>query len=70
MGMVSKYTKFSEIECIYIMMYIGPTKTVLNSYGNYLPSNWNEESGCADCWQDMISLAEVKVFIQSKYIAL
>jgi len=38
----------------------GPTKAILNSYGNYLPKNWNEESGCADCWDNMISLSDVK----------
>ncbi|XP_021950567.1 procollagen-lysine,2-oxoglutarate 5-dioxygenase 1 [Folsomia candida] len=38
----------------------GPTKTVLNSYGNYLPTNWNEESGCASCWDEMTTLADIK----------
>lgn len=38
----------------------GPTKTILNSYGNYLPSNWNEESGCASCWDEMTTLANLK----------
>ncbi|CAL8072484.1 unnamed protein product [Orchesella dallaii] len=37
----------------------GPTKHILNSYGNYLANNWNEESGCASCWEDMISLTEL-----------
>lgn len=50
----------------------GPTKHILNSYGNYLANNWNEESGCASCWDDMISLTEVAVcshaYFSEKYI--
>jgi len=43
----------------------GPTKHILNSYGNYLANNWNEESGCASCWEDMISLTEIAVSSQT-----
>ncbi len=52
----------------------GPTKHILNSYGNYLANNWNEESGCASCWDDMISLTEVAVcshaYLKKKHFIL
>ena len=38
----------------------GPSKTVLNSFGNYL-MDWNVESGCGACWDNMLSLQNVKV---------
>ena len=38
----------------------GPSKTVLNSFGNYL-MDWNVETGCGACWENMISLQNVKV---------
>jgi len=39
----------------------GPTKTVLNSFGNYLANAANSKDGCVACWDGMISLSNRKV---------
>ena len=43
----------------------GPTKSVLNSFGNYLANNANQRDGCVSCWDNMISLTGVEVRSQS-----
>jgi len=30
----------------------GPSKLFLNLIGNYVPGQWNQETGCEDCWRD------------------
>ncbi len=38
----------------------GPSKTVLNSLGNYLPKAWNKNDQCTACWEDNVDLDKVK----------
>ena len=34
----------------------GPSKLLLNSYGNYLAQAWNQEDGCLECWEERLQL--------------
>ncbi|XP_006895182.1 PREDICTED: procollagen-lysine,2-oxoglutarate 5-dioxygenase 2 [Elephantulus edwardii] len=40
----------------------GPTKIVLNYFGNYIPNAWTQESGCKLCDLDVIDLSTVHVY--------
>ncbi|XP_052043605.1 procollagen-lysine,2-oxoglutarate 5-dioxygenase 2 isoform X2 [Apodemus sylvaticus] len=39
----------------------GPTKILLNYFGNYVPNSWTQENGCALCDVDTIDLSTVDV---------
>ncbi|EGW10258.1 Procollagen-lysine,2-oxoglutarate 5-dioxygenase 2 [Cricetulus griseus] len=39
----------------------GPTKILLNYFGNYVPNSWTQEHGCALCDFDTIDLSAVDV---------
>lgn len=34
----------------------GPSKLFLDTLGNYIPGNWDSESGCVECWRDVVVL--------------
>lgn len=40
----------------------GPTKILLNYFGNYVPNSWTQENGCALCDFDTIDLSTVDVY--------
>jgi hypothetical protein len=41
----------------------GPSKLVLNTFGNYLAKSWNPEDGCLSCWDDSIFLEDRDVSV-------
>ena len=38
----------------------GPSKTALNSIGNYVPEAWNKEDGCTACWEDVLHWDQIE----------
>ncbi|XP_019487107.1 PREDICTED: procollagen-lysine,2-oxoglutarate 5-dioxygenase 2 [Hipposideros armiger] len=40
----------------------GPTKVLLNYFGNYVPNAWTQENGCTLCELDTIDLSAVNVY--------
>uniref|UniRef100_G1NUP6 PLOD1-3-like GT domain-containing protein n=1 Tax=Myotis lucifugus TaxID=59463 RepID=G1NUP6_MYOLU len=40
----------------------GPTKILLNYFGNYVPNAWTQDSGCTLCELDTIDLSAVNVY--------
>ncbi|XP_043926047.1 procollagen-lysine,2-oxoglutarate 5-dioxygenase 2-like isoform X2 [Protopterus annectens] len=42
----------------------GPTKILLNYFGNYIPNAWNPETGCGICEVDTLELSSLSEFPQ------
>ncbi|ELV09466.1 Procollagen-lysine,2-oxoglutarate 5-dioxygenase 2 [Tupaia chinensis] len=46
----------------------GPTKILLNYFGNYIPNSWTQENGCTHCESDTINLSAVDEVYHEKDI--
>lgn len=46
----------------------GPSKTVLNSLGNYVAKSWSLQDGCYSCNDNHIDLSKKKVLEASQYL--